>query len=211
LKEIRFNGLPSGTNKNLLEYKLNVMKTKTMSDSQILDSSTSARIRRKVKNFMDSCFIQTFMTIVTFYALIGDDLKLIYAPKSADELFTNLSIVALILFSLEIILQCIGFDEYYLSFFFWLDILSTASLIADIPPLLDMLTGTESSADQDPLNFDDGEGGFAAGDASIARASRGAKLGSKAGRITRVIRIIRLVRIVKLYKSANYAMAKKDQ
>jgi len=39
--------------------------------------------------------------------------------------------------------------------------------------------------------------------ASLTRASRGARIGTKAGRMTRVIRLIRLIRIVKLYKSAN--------
>ena len=36
---------------------------------------------------------------------------------------------------------------------------------------------------------------------SLARAGRGARIGTKAGRIIRVIRLVRLIRIVKLYKS----------
>jgi hypothetical protein len=40
----------------------------------------------------------------------------------------------------------------------------------------------------------------------MAKASRGARIGTKAGRIARVIRLIRLIRIVKLYKTANNAM-----
>lgn len=39
----------------------------------------------------------------------------------------------------------------------------------------------------------------------MAKASRGARIGTKAGRIARVIRLIRLIRIVKLYKTANNA------
>ena len=41
----------------------------------------------------------------------------------------------------------------------------------------------------------------------MARAGKGAKIGSRAGRIARIIRLIRLIRIVKLYKNANAAMA----
>ena len=37
----------------------------------------------------------------------------------------------------------------------------------------------------------------------MARAGRGARIGSKAGRIMRVVRLIRLIRIVKLYKWQN--------
>jgi hypothetical protein len=142
------------------------------------------------------------MTIVTIYALLGDDLKLIYAPKMYDYVFTNLTIVALILFTVELCLSSFGYENYLGNFFFWLDLVSTASLITDIEPLMNWLSGTASMTD-------DGTEAQAQTDAvSLARASRGAKLGSKAGRLTRVIRIIRLVRIVKLYKSANHALAK---
>jgi hypothetical protein len=44
----------------------------------------------------------------------------------------------------------------------------------------------------------------------LARASRGARIGTKAGRMTRVIRLIRLIRVVKLYKSATQAQTKED-
>jgi hypothetical protein len=40
----------------------------------------------------------------------------------------------------------------------------------------------------------------------LARAGRGARVGTRAARLARVIRLIRLLRIVKLYKSANFAM-----
>lgn len=41
----------------------------------------------------------------------------------------------------------------------------------------------------------------------MAKAGRGARIGTKAGRVARVIRLIRLIRIVKLYKTANNALA----
>lgn len=96
-------------------------------------------------------------------------------------------------FAIEVILSCIGYEDpkYLGSFFFYLDVVSTASLLADIEPIIDAITG--------PGDEDDAGSGNVG---TIARASRGAKLGSKAGRLTRVIRIIRLIRIVKLYKSA---------
>ena len=81
------------------------------------------------------------MTIVTLYALIGDDLKLIYAPKANDIVFTNLTIVSLFLFTLELSLSSFGYENYLNSFFFWLDLVSTASLITDIEPIMDWLAG----------------------------------------------------------------------
>jgi len=149
------------------------------------------------------------MTIVTLYALIGDDLKLIYAPKEYDIVFMNLTIVSLALFTSELLLQMFGYDGYTYSFFFWLDFVSTASLITDIEPIMNWLAG-EGSASSDGHTDGTDEASAQTDSVSLARASRGAKLGSKAGRLTRVIRIIRLVRIVKLYKSANHALAKQD-
>lgn len=87
------------------------------------------------------------MTIVTLYALIGDDLRLIYAPKEYDHVFTNLVIISFILFLAELILQIIGYEKYLNSFFFWLDLVSTASLITDIEPIMNWLSGTDTSDD----------------------------------------------------------------
>lgn len=43
-----------------------------------------------------------FMTIVTLYALFGDDIRLLACPKSGDEVFWSLTVVALFLFGLEL-------------------------------------------------------------------------------------------------------------
>lgn len=157
-----------------------------------------------MKKFLDSASIQILMTLVTLYALVGDDLKIIYGAKEYDNVFVNLTIISFFLFMLELIFSCFGYDKYILSFFFWLDLVSTASLITDIKPLMDWFAGIGEETDEEGQAVD------SADTASLARASRGAKLGSKAGRLTRVIRIIRLVRVVKLYKSANHALAKQE-
>ena len=72
------------------------------------------------------------------------------------------------------------------SFFFWLDIISTVTMIPDCgwiwEPLIDGNDGGDSATD-------------------LAKTSR-------AGRVTRVIRVIRLIRlirIVKLYKQKQLA------
>jgi len=87
------------------------------------------------------------MTIVTLYSLLGDDFRIMYADKSVDYVFTNLTIISFALFSLEIILSCLGQENYFNSFFFWLDLVSTLSLVADIKPLMDAFTGAQESLD----------------------------------------------------------------
>mmetsp|Transcript_32582 Transcript_32582/g.49822 ORF Transcript_32582/g.49822 Transcript_32582/m.49822 type:complete len:169 (+) Transcript_32582:808-1314(+) len=138
------------------------------------------------------------MTLITIYALLGDDLKLLLFPKGTDDTFTLLTSASLIFFMVEIILASLAKPGYFNSFFFWLDLISTLSLITDIEPAMDAIFGASDETD--------------ASDAvALARASRGARIGTRAGRMTRVIRLIRLIRIVKLYKSANQALVHEQE
>lgn len=145
------------------------------------------------------------MTIVTIYALLGDDLKLLTTTLSADDTFTTLTSIALVLFMLELILASIGKEGYINSFFFWLDLVSTLSLVTDIEPIWSKVIGDAPTNDVGEQNendtTDNNSNNESADAASLARASRGARIGTKAGRIARVVRLIRLIRIVKLYKS----------
>lgn len=126
------------------------------------------------------------MTVLTVYALFGDDIRVLATDKNGDDIFYGLSLVCLIFFTLELILASFSKKDYLFGFFFWLDIISTISIIFDI--------GWISSA-----LFSSGSGKAKnAGD--VARASRSSKVGSKAGRI---VRIVRLIRLVKLYKAAH--------
>jgi hypothetical protein len=135
------------------------------------------------------------MTLVTLYALLGDDIKMLTTEKSADNYFTIMTSLALVLFTFELIIQSIGKDDYLNTFFFWLDLVSTVSLITDIEPIWSRVLGDHQETNVEKAEQEDA--------AALARASRGARIGTKAGRIARVVRLIRLIRIVKLYKTAS--------
>jgi hypothetical protein len=144
--------------------------------------------------FLDHPGTQIFVTLITIFALLGDDIKLLVFPHTADFTFTILTSFSMLCFFIEIILASLAKPDYFNSFFFWLDMISTLSLLTDIEPAMDFLIGQEDDSTD-------------ASDAvALARASRGARIGTRAGRMTRVIRLIRLIRIVKLYKSANQAL-----
>lgn len=136
------------------------------------------------------------MLAITVFALFGDDLRLAVTDKSADDGFSAMMIVCLILFSLEIIATFIVRPEYRFSFFFWLDLLSTVSLIFDVNWVWNLIQSKSS-------------GSFVQS-TQLARASRASRAGTRAARIIRVIRVIRLIRIVKLYKLAQSKLKKKD-
>lgn len=97
-------------------------------------------------------------------------------------------------FLLEILLASIVKEDYFLGFYFWLDLIATVSLIFDIGWFWDAILGTS------------GTSGNPKSAAKAAKAGRGARVGTRASRIARIVRLIRLIRIVKLYKSANAAL-----
>lgn len=136
------------------------------------------------------------MTIITLYALFGDDVRMLFFTKSADNTFYSLTSLAFVSFCAELILSCMAKDEYFLGFYFWLDLVSTLSLIMDIGWIMNAKRDKGSSNTKKA--------------STLARAGRGARIGTKAGRVTRVIRLIRLIRIVKLYKNANAVLGKDD-
>jgi hypothetical protein len=126
---------------------------------------------------LDSWQMNIFMTILTIYALFFDDIRVILFEKKADDIFYGINSAALFFFTMEIVMSSIAKkDEYWLKFFFWLDVVSTASLIADIGWIFNFTMESNTL--------------------SLTKTSR-------AGRVTRIIRVVRLIRlfrIVKLYK-----------
>jgi len=86
--------------------------------------------------------VTTTTTIVVVYALFEDEIRLAFFTKNADDTFFTLTFISLILFSLELILNSIATPDYFNSFYFWLDLVSTISLITDIGWIWDAIVGT---------------------------------------------------------------------
>lgn len=131
--------------------------------------------------FLDSYAVNIIMNLVTIYSLFFDDIRVLGTEKETDGVFYALTLVAMAMFTTEIILAAICKEGYFLSFFFWLDVVSTITMIPDCGWIWTRITGGSASSNKTT---------------DIAKTAR-------AGRITRIIRIIRLIRlirIVKLYK-----------
>lgn len=152
----------------------------------------------KIRMFtvIDHWSFTAWMTILTIYALFGDDVRVSAFTVSADATFYSLTIICLFFFVLELVLASLCKKDYWLGFFFWLDLVSTISLITDIGWLWSEITGGSSSTDS------------ATKATQVARAGRASRAGTRAARIIRIIRVIRLIRIVRLYKVAREARLK---
>lgn len=139
------------------------------------------------------------MTIITLYALFADDIRQLFFTKAADKYFSGITCGVMFFFALEIVLSSLAKEDYFLGFYFWLDVVASASLIFDIGWAYDAMLGQQQLTASNAKQTN-----------SLARATKGARIGTKAGRIARVIRLIRLIRIVKLYKSANSVLEKEE-
>lgn len=95
-------------------------------------------------------------------------------------------------FTIEIIVTSIFIEGYFFSFFFFLDIISTVSIIFDVNFLSDLIFGTQNSSSLTQL-------------AAQSKASRAAT------RAVRIVKLIRVIRIIKLYKNAEKAKQIKEK
>lgn len=77
------------------------------------------------------CF-QIFITILAIFSLFSDDVRTAAFDARADLTFDIIHIVLIVIFMVEIILSWIAFESYRFSFFFFLDVISTLSILLDI-------------------------------------------------------------------------------
>jgi len=80
---------------------------------------------------LDDYKIVIFMTLIVIYALFLDDIRILAVDQKFDDVFNGITLVGMILFAIEIILTCYAKPEYIGSFFFYLDIVSTITMIPD--------------------------------------------------------------------------------
>ena len=120
--------------------------------------------------------------IVTVVALYANDMAHMF--YFAPNVFSNTAIVlfvCLILFVVVMALTAFSDPRYPLSFFSWLDLLGTLSLVPDIPFLI---PGNDDHFSQ----------------LSVARAGRVARTSTRATKMIRIVRMVRLVKLVKMFK-----------
>jgi preprotein translocase subunit SecF len=104
----------------------------------------------------------------------------------------------MILFAAEIIVTTVVIDDFKYSFFFWLDIIATASLISDIDWIKDFLNYICFSKNPARFSVD-----VIPGEVTVQSASQ-----QKIAQVLKSLRLIRLIRIIKLYKYAIKTFAK---
>jgi hypothetical protein len=150
------------------------------------------KFKRKVFKFMDSPPVQMFLGILLLLSLFLPDSWILGNANYDDDdiLYTILTII-LVIFSLETITLSIVQEDYFLSFFFWMDTIGTISLILDI--------GWISNS------FLPDNGARSKG--SLLRAARAAKLGARYGRLMRLLKLMRFYKFLPCFDSKEDEIA----
>ena len=85
-----------------------------------------------LRKYLDSKLLTITLFLITIFALFGDDIKVLFFKKNADLIFDALILVSMSFYFTKIIASIFARDHYMFSFFFFLDIISSMSLILDI-------------------------------------------------------------------------------
>ena len=128
-----------------------MVKKSSKSDSKKSNDDEMTPTRAKIREIFEGKLITTIMSIVTIFALFGDDFRLWFTSKGADIYIDIFLIISLFAFSLEILVNSCVVDDFKFSFFFWLDIIATISIVPDI---LILLTPMEEAAGMAPTEYE---------------------------------------------------------
>jgi hypothetical protein len=107
-------------------------------------------------------------------------------------------ILSMILFTTEIIVTTVVIDGFKYSFFFWLDIIATGSLIPDIDWIRDVLLLLVLGKSPRRFSVD-----VIPGEITVQSVQQ-----QKIAQVAKSLRLIRLIRIIKLYKYAIKTLEK---
>ena len=93
-------------------------------------------LESKQKNWgirlLEKSNVQLCLLFVTFYALFADDYKILTAEKNMDLTYDVFGLIAILIFVAEILIACFCKTGYFNSYYFYLDFVSTASMLLDL-------------------------------------------------------------------------------
>ena len=81
------------------------------------------------------------MTIITVYSLFFDDIRALSLTPDKDDICFGITAGCMLCFITEIVLASLAKEDYFLTFFFWLDVVSTLSMIPDVGWIWKAMTG----------------------------------------------------------------------
>ncbi len=152
-----------------------------------------SKLKKKTKHerglrMLNSKLVQVPVALATVVALFAPDAFLVAFDSRSEAVLQGLLFVSLLVFVFELALTFRVKPEYRWTFYFWLDLVATLSLVADIPFLYDWALPEGSSS------------GSAGSNLAILRAGRLVRTGTRATRALRMLKFVRFVRIMRFFR-----------
>jgi len=147
--------------------------------------TTRPRWMRQYLKTYNCTEIQILYTLLLLASLfLADSWVLGNAPNSSDPILYGILTGCFVLFALETIFLSIFQEGYFLSFFFWMDLLGTVSILLDVGWVTHEIDGggTNAHNPEERVNTPS---------SSVLRTTRAARLGSRYGRLLRMLRLMK--------------------
>lgn len=142
------------------------------------ESSTAGSVRKFIRGRPFSIVTM----IALFLALFLGEIFVVCQVPSNTELDVVLTIV-FALFVFEWVGLTLSDSSYLCGFFFWMDLLGTASMLLDISYMLG----------PDAMEIEEVTEGANQDNVIVVRAARAAKLGARAGRLSRAVKLLKML------------------
>jgi len=184
---------PSNEFKERMSLKSSQLNTHSNYSTEPSDDEEELTAWQKSLKFLgkvvESRVFEIFTIIITIQSMFSDDIRIALAPLLFDVIYNVIVILNILMFVFEITVSSFGKKDYFLTFYFFTDIIATFTLVFDFGFLFDMIAGiTNFSADNATDVY------------SFAKDGKHIRKGTKAFSLQRIIRLIKLLRIIKLYK-----------
>ena len=179
-------------NKNNKNKSNKIDISKPLKISKTITKSKKRPIwKKRICIFLDSTPFLVFTSLLTIIVLFASDIQIAFLRVEVDKTFNICQCIILGIFLLEFILNCLAKKDYLFSFFFYLDLIATISIIQDIDWIINPILGYSSNTATSNRKKS----------VQASKAMNKVSSASRATRILRIIRIVRLIRMVKLYKN----------
>lgn len=159
----------------------------------LVTAATGRRGRSRkweLQRWLDSPLVVILMSSITVYVLFADDMRMLLASVHEDDGFFAMACLCMGVFVLEILLSLYVKPDYRWSYYFYLDLIATVSLITDIGWVWEHVTSTQDTNQLD----------------QVREADHTSRTTSRSLKIIQIVRLVRLIRLVKLYKGVQTAL-----
>lgn len=163
-----------------------------------LDQFRQTAAAVKIREVMSSPVYIVLVMLTSVWAIVSHDVRVLWASPDADEGFLVVTWILMGLFLAEVTAYSVLVRGYFLSFFFWLDVLATVSLLPDV-----LAASSAPEATVRDSGDDVSESVLEDGLRDNLRMSRAAR----AARTLRVIRMMRASRIGLVGASLGQALS----